>query len=480
MSIRVIDMSMVRDWLSNRSPRDVLLALLALQLTAIGIPSLGAVQAADEPAHGTTIDASKPQTAAQQLPALKPTVTTSGTPPAMPVQVAAVALAPPPEDIGRYLLDAGDKVKIRIYQREDLSGDYLVDNRGAVTLPVLGSFKAAGRDEEQLRADISQAAQKSMVHNTDVVVDVAERRPIYIVGFVDRPGVYPFALRMTVVHAISMAGGPYRPKSGTGDTELATILNRVQDDTEKLKLVTVRLARLESERDQRPFTDMPSDLVDLAGELEARDLLSREQRLQASEGEVRAQLLETNKSAREHAKAELDDLRLKVQQIDNQLKLNQTQKTALKTLIAKGFVRTTQVAAIDTTDATFSINRLEALASISRATRTLEELSSDSKAKELARKRELANEIGAMAHQKEALKASLGSERSAAGLTKGQDPYRASTAGQEQLVYSVLRRSAKGLVSLPVDDITPLFPGDVLKVAATRLEDTKPIVTGSN
>ncbi len=480
-------MRMARDWLSRRSPRDVLLGLLVLQLAAIGLPSLGAVQAADQPAHGTTmatarLETSRPPVASPQLP--MPTVKSDPIPAPSPFTVTNTPVTPTPplaaDDPGRYLLDAGDKIRIRIYQREDLSGDYLIDTRGAITLPVLGAFKAAGRDEEQLRADISQAAQKSMVRNFDVVVDVAERRPIYIVGFVEKPGVYPFALRMTVVHAVSMAGGPYRPTAGTRGTEFATTINRIQSDTENLKLVTVRLARLEAERDQRPFSEMPDDLVALAGEVEARDLMTREQRLQASEAEVRVQLLDANKRAREHAKAELEDLHLKIAQIDNQLKLNQTQKTALKTLVSKGFVRTTQVAAIETTDATFSINRLEVLASISRATRTLDDLAADAKTKELARWRELMNEINSLAHQKDALKASVRTARNSVGLTKGQDPFKVSMAGQELLVYSVMRRTPKGYVTFPVDDVTPLQPGDVLKVATLRPEDAKPMVTGSN
>jgi protein involved in polysaccharide export with SLBB domain len=438
--------------------------MLVVQLAFLGAPWESQVRAASQPSPGSALQT--------------PPWASVDAPPAAALRSDTVTTAVDQES---YKLDSGDKIRVHIYQREDLSGEFLVDTRGTITLPVLGAFKAAGKDEGQLGGEISRAAQKALVRSFDVVVDVSERRPIYIVGFVEKPGVYPFALRMTVVHGLSMAGGPYRPKEPTGrGTVISAALNRIQSDTDARKLVIVRLTRLEAEPDERPFTDAPRDLMQLTGEVEARDLTTREQRLQASEAEVRMQTLDTNMRARDNARQELEDLRLKIAQIDIQLKLNQTQKIALKTLVLKGFVRTTQVASIDASNANFTINRLEVLANVSRATRTLDDLTAEVKAKDLSRRRDLLAEIAALTHQGEALKASLRTARNAIDLTKGLDPFQAVSSGQAPLLYSIMRRTPKGFVTFAADDVTPLLPGDVLRVGVKQLENDRRIVIGSN
>ena len=363
--------------------------------------------------------------------------------------------------VGRYLLDSGDKIKVRIYQRDDLSGDFLVGTRGTIALPLLGTFRVAGLDEDQVRTAISEAARKVMERSVDVVVDVTERRPIYIVGYVERPGVYPFALGMTVVHALSMSGGAYRPQAANRILDFSKELTQVQTDTDTLKRNIVRLARLQAERDAKPFTAVPPELSVLTGAAEARDLFEREQRLQASETEARQNQIDASRRSRDYAKQELEDLRQKVAQIDNQLKLNQTRKSALKTLISKGFTRTLQVTDAETNDATLTLGKLDILATITHATRTYEDLKSEASTKELSRKQELDTQINVLTTQIESIKKS----RQITDATVRQNAPGADYNGETQLNFSLMRRSATGYVNIPATDVTSLLPGDVLRVA---------------
>ncbi len=379
--------------------------------------------------------------------------------PTKPADASSVSVSS--TGVGRYLLDSGDKIKVRIYQRDDLSGDFLVGTQGTISLPLLGTFRVAGLDEDQVRGAISEAARKVMERSVDVVVDVAERRPVYIVGYVERPGVYPFALGMTVVHGLSMAGGAYRPAAANRILDFGRELSQVQTDTETLKRNVVRLARLRAELEGRPFADVPPELTVLTGAAEAHDLVDRERRLQASEFETRQSQQFASKQSRDLAKQELEDLRQKVAQIDNQLRLNQTRKSALKTLVSKGFTRTLQVTDAETNDATLTLGKLDILANISHATRTYEELKSDAATKESSRRQELETLINVLTVQNEAIKRA----RQVADQTLRQNAPLADYNGETRLNYSLMRRTAKGFVTIDATDVTALLPGDVLRVA---------------
>ncbi len=420
--------------MSGRMGRNFITAVLISQLACLAATVSGPVMAA-----GETIQ-----------------VVANSSKPSDPAAVSITSTG-----VGRYLLDSGDKIKVRVYQRDDLSGDFLVGTQGTISLPLLGTFRVAGLDEDQVRTSISDAARKVMERSVDVVVDVAERRPVYIVGYVERPGVYPFALGMTVVHALSMSGGAYRPQSANRILDFSKELTQVQTDTETLKRNVVRLARLRAELDGKTFDDIPPELTVLAGAAEARDLVAREQRLQVSETETRKNQLAAGRQSRDLAKQELEDLRQKVAQIDNQLKLNQTRKSALKTLISKGFTRTIQVTDAESNDATLTLGKLDILANISHATRTYEDLKSDASTKELSRKQDLEAQINILSVQNDAITKS----RQIADLTVRQNAPQADYNGDTHLNYSVMRRTAKGFVTVEATDITALLPGDVLRVA---------------
>jgi polysaccharide export outer membrane protein len=124
------------------------------------------------------------------------------------------ALPPPPG--GPYQLGAGDTLSIRIYNQAQLSGTYQVDDSGMVDLPLLGLVKAAGRSTDGLSAAIAMGLEDGgLILHPSVAVEVSTYRPFYILGEVNTPGQYPFRPGMTVLTAVSIAGGfTYRAEQG--------------------------------------------------------------------------------------------------------------------------------------------------------------------------------------------------------------------------------------------------------------------------
>jgi len=113
------------------------------------------------------------------------------------------------DDLGNtYRLDTGDMVRVTTFGEKDLSGEFDIDDSGTVTLPLAGPLHAQGLTTSGLASEISTTLRtKNLLADPNVVVEVAKYRPVYLLGEVQRPGPYPFELRMTFLNAVSMAGG---------------------------------------------------------------------------------------------------------------------------------------------------------------------------------------------------------------------------------------------------------------------------------
>ena len=120
---------------------------------------------------------------------------------------AALAPLPPPAR-GAYRLGPGDSVLLRIYDQPQLSGEFAVDDSGNVDLPLLGLVPAAGSTTDELSAAIARILrQKNLILAPSVAVEITKFRPFYILGEVNTPGQYPYRPGMTVLTAVSIAGG---------------------------------------------------------------------------------------------------------------------------------------------------------------------------------------------------------------------------------------------------------------------------------
>ena len=112
---------------------------------------------------------------------------------------AAATAAPP--------LQPGEKLHVLVYDEPTLTGDFMIDPSGYLSLPVVGTMKVAGMTPAQLQEKLVTALQAAHLKNPGVTVDVAEFRPFYILGEVDKPGAYPYIGGLNVMSAIAIAGG---------------------------------------------------------------------------------------------------------------------------------------------------------------------------------------------------------------------------------------------------------------------------------
>jgi polysaccharide export outer membrane protein len=113
-------------------------------------------------------------------------------------------------------LQAGEKIRVNVYGEASLSGDYQIDPSGFVSVPLAGNIKAVGLTQNELAEALATSFRSRYLKNPKVTVSVAEFRPFYIIGEIEKPGSYPYTSGLNVLSAIAIAGGTtYRASKST-------------------------------------------------------------------------------------------------------------------------------------------------------------------------------------------------------------------------------------------------------------------------
>ena len=107
-----------------------------------------------------------------------------------------------------YKLGPGDKLRVTVFGEESLSGEFTVSNNGGVAMPLVGEVRAGGLTPVLFQNEVQEKLTATgMVRAPRVSVDVLDYRPFYILGEINKPGQYPYAIGMTVTKAVATAGG---------------------------------------------------------------------------------------------------------------------------------------------------------------------------------------------------------------------------------------------------------------------------------
>jgi protein involved in polysaccharide export with SLBB domain len=131
---------------------------------------------------------------------------------------SSYAYAPPAQQQA-YTLDSGDKLRVVVFGQEGISGTYLVDAGGNISLPLAGTVRARGVTAEHLARSIGARLKQGYVREPHVTVTIDAYRPFFILGEVTTPGQYPYVPNMTAENAVAVAGG-FSPRAKKGTVEL--------------------------------------------------------------------------------------------------------------------------------------------------------------------------------------------------------------------------------------------------------------------
>lgn len=120
---------------------------------------------------------------------------------------ATMPSTPPAEaETAEYRLGPGDQLRITVFNEAELTGQYLVGSQGSIAYPLVGEVRAAGLTIPEFSTSLQQALSQ-YIRQPNVSVEVANYRPFFILGEVQRPGTYPYSASLTVLNAVATAGG---------------------------------------------------------------------------------------------------------------------------------------------------------------------------------------------------------------------------------------------------------------------------------
>ncbi len=110
-------------------------------------------------------------------------------------------------DADQYILQAGDKIYIQVFDEQDLTMEATVGQSGAINYSYLGTIQVAGKSPQQLTDDITEKLRDGYLKNPSVNITVQQYRSFFVDGEVSRPGSYVYEPGLTLAKAVSLAGG---------------------------------------------------------------------------------------------------------------------------------------------------------------------------------------------------------------------------------------------------------------------------------
>jgi polysaccharide export outer membrane protein len=108
-----------------------------------------------------------------------------------------------------YKIAPMDKLSVKVFKMDDLSGDYDVDLAGNISLPLVGQVQAANLTTAQLDEQLTEKLGDKYLEHPDVSVAIksSTAHVVTVDGAVKDGGSFPVGGPTTLIRAIAMAKG---------------------------------------------------------------------------------------------------------------------------------------------------------------------------------------------------------------------------------------------------------------------------------
>lgn len=383
---------------------------------------------------------------------------------------------------GEYRLGPQDRLRVKVsewrpslgelHQWSALSGEFTVGAAGTVSLPLVGSLPASGLTAPELGAAIAATLQRKvgLLQRPDASVEVAQFRPFYILGHVERPGEYPYRPGLSVMQAVSLAGGFYRaPDPGLLRLARETIGARGelgQIAVERLALLS-RRARLEAEMQDAASVAFPDEVLK-SPDGAAVEQATREERLifEARRTALRSQVEALNQT-KALLGSEVETLQAKSVSQERQIQLARRELETVSNLMAKGLTVSPRQLTVEQALAQIESARLDtglalsrARQDISKADRSILDLRNQRRTEILSELRETQTKLDKLVGKSE-------TTRDLIFETEVIAPQQLRAQGDSQsqpVAFRLMRRAPEGTKETAVTETDSVEPGDVLKV----------------
>jgi polysaccharide export outer membrane protein len=152
-------------------------------------------------------------------------------------------------------LGAGDVIEVRVYQEPELSGVYQVGAQGDVIFPLCQRVVVGGLTPNEAADALRACLAASYMRDPQVSVLVKEynSKKVFVFGEVQKPGTFAFEDGMSVIQAVTLAGGFTK----TAARNSTSVTRRVRGQEVKVKVNVQDIALGKAPN----FTLEPGDIV---------------------------------------------------------------------------------------------------------------------------------------------------------------------------------------------------------------------------
>jgi polysaccharide export outer membrane protein len=116
--------------------------------------------------------------------------------------------ASPATTVPPYVIGPEDVIDINVWKEPDMTRIVPVRPDGKISLPLINDVQAAGSTPQQLASTVTEKLRKFLTEpQVTVIVTQINSQRVFVVGEVLRAGAFPLIPGMTVLQALSSAGG---------------------------------------------------------------------------------------------------------------------------------------------------------------------------------------------------------------------------------------------------------------------------------
>jgi predicted nucleic acid-binding Zn-ribbon protein len=374
-------------------------------------------------------------------------------------------------EAGDHLVRAHDKLRIKIFQFPELSGEYTVSSTGTVLLPPIGEIFVVGSSPIQISSQISQNFSAAGISDKPgATVEVLQSRPIYVLGDVQHPGEYAYRPGVTVLQAISLAGGRFRvndPGLMRLDREAITISGDMRNLVKRYYHLVAQRSRLNAELALKTDIAFSAELKRRAGEDPAvAELLNEERSLLRVNVDALTKPLESLENTRKLYQREIEAVSRQIQANKAQWQSAEKELSYVNALMERGLTTVPRVqnlermkAQIEMSEQGYQTLILRAQQNISQIEQKLFDLKSERHAK-------LTTELQRTRLDLEGVAMKLDTSRSLMAEVQFMRPNLLSSSSDiiEGRSLTIVRVQDGKSTTIEAEDNAELYPGDVLKV----------------
>lgn len=364
-------------------------------------------------------------------------------------------------DNAEFNLMNGERLFLRVRGNSEFSGEYRVASDGRISIPGLGRIVIAGHTPSEFEELLSDRLSAALRRDISVSVEVTQYKPFFMTGHVTRPGSLEWQPGLTVLKAISLAGGIARGSS-RGESEAPERAPVIEQTQSQLRFSLAQLARLVAEKEgkatiettrvfERLLATLPAD-----GRHVVIDVVMRQNELLAEQREYVRTRVARLEAERELATEELAAAQGQEAEIRKQLDISKQLMASSDTLKKQGLVPTSKHLSQQREVIDSNVRLSESRTIVQRARGRVITLGQEIAALKQERRAMLNERIESLEREVSQLDATL---RDAGVVTTG-----VSDASQTP-TYTIARKSTAGVQMIQANVFSEVLAGDVIVVS---------------